>query len=90
MFWKRDPSPLELDKAKFELLRIQIELCPHMVYNAAIVREGSRWCCTLPCHSDPLQCVTAYGDSPQQACLNFDALWNTNPPDFEEDELEQF
>lgn len=92
MFWRKNKKKeaIELQTAQAELLRIQIEFLPHMRYPTTIVREGSRWVCSFQCHPDPLQCVTAYGDSPSQACANFDALWNADPPEIDPEELEQF
>lgn len=92
MFWRRNKQTdqIQLQVAQHELLRIQMEFLPHMRYPTVVVREGSRWVCSFPCHPDPLICVTAYGETPTQACNNFDLLWNSDPPEIDLEELEQF
>ncbi len=92
MFWKRNKKRdgIQVQVAHHELLRIRAEFLPHMLYPTVVVREGSKWVCSFPCHPDPMLCVTAYGETPAQACSNFDALWSASPPEIDAEELEQF
>lgn len=85
----------EAEAAKADEILTKMSFLPHRAWPVQIYREGSRWLCMLQHHPDPLQCVIAYGDSPAQACENFDALWNAPtemdfemPPDFYEEEEE--
>lgn len=64
------------DIAALQLMYAQMSLLPHSRVPVSITRDGSRWVCTFACHPDPMKCVIAYGESPSQACLNFDHLWN--------------
>ena len=73
---KKQKDQLEVEIAKTRLLRLQLQLLPHLRVPVRVYRDGSRWVCIFESHPDQLRCVIAYGDSPAQACSNFDALWN--------------
>ena len=83
------------EQAEIELRMIRMALLPHNYLPVNVTRDGSRWVCTYALgHDDPLQCVSSYGVSPKQACLNFDALWNgegyvLEGPEVEEEEDEE-
>ena len=88
---KRQKASIEIEIAKLRLLEQQVSFAPHLNVPVRVYRDGSRWVCVFESHPDPLRCVVAYGDSPAQACRNFDALWNG--PDFlidSEEPEEQF
>jgi hypothetical protein len=92
ILWRLRKKILEkqLQKAEAELMTAQHLMLPSNCFPVQIIREGSRWVCTFPCHPDPLQCVTAYGDSPLQATINFDNLWTGVGEIIETEEEEQF
>lgn len=71
----RQKASIEVDIAKAKLTRIQQQFLPHLNVPVRVYRDGSRWICIFESHPDPLRCVIAYGDSPSQACSNFDSLW---------------
>lgn len=73
---KKQKAQIEIEIAKMRLVRVQLGLLPHLRVPVRVFRDGSRWVCIFESHPDPLRCVVAYGDSPAQACSNFDALWN--------------
>lgn len=62
-----------------------LRLCPHYYLPTAIYTEGGKWICELEeCHEHQ-QGVIAYGDSPLEACMNFDKLWREGyGPEMEE------
>ena len=82
MFWKTlkaikmKIAENEMEESEALAIRARMSLMPHQQWPVTVTREGSKWVCSYPCHPDPLQCVTAYGDSPGQACSNFDSLWH--------------
>lgn len=53
----------------------QMRARPSYYTPCTIRRNGSRWECILASSSDPLECVVAYGDSPEEASANYDHLW---------------
>lgn len=72
---------LQEQQLKNEYARLRVEelkerLTPHCNVPVTIYREGSRWVCIFEGHPDETKCVVAYGESPKQACDNFDNLWN--------------
>ena len=73
---KRHILELKIERAKVKLLEAQYKLLPHRNVPARLYRDGSRWVCVFQSHPDPMKCVIAYGDSPMQACVNFDNIWN--------------
>lgn len=52
---------------------------PHVVMRARVFADGNQWCCL---YGDDLQVgVAGFGDTPQQACAEFDRAWfNAAPP----------
>jgi len=86
----------KIDKAKLEHLAVALTFRPSRQLPISVFREGGRWVCMFETDPDQLKCVIAYGDSPEQATQNFDALWNGTgqflPDQLEEDEdqLEEF
>ena len=86
----------KIERAKLEHLAVAMSFRPSRQLPICVVRDGGRWVCTFETDPDPLKCVTAYGDSPEQATQNFDALWNGTGaflPDVieeDEDQEEQF
>jgi len=84
---------LEVEAARLRVIEMQMRFLPHCNVPVTVTREGSRWVCMFETDPDPLNCVVAYGESPAQACSNFDALWNGAPGfvlEDQEDEEEQF
>lgn len=73
---KQQKATIEIEIAKLRLLEQQVSFAPHLNVPVRVYRDGSRWVCIFESHPDHLRCVVAYGDSPAQACRNFDALWN--------------
>jgi len=82
----------KLKRANYELGRTMTYMRPSMTYPVCVYLDGTRWVCTLETHNDPLKCPTAYGESPDQACNNFDHLWMGSAEFLvdQEDEEEQF
>ena len=66
----------KVKQAKIDYIRSLNWLRPSLSYPVNIKLDGSRWVCTLETDADPAKCPIAYGDSPRQACENFDCLWN--------------
>jgi hypothetical protein len=90
---KLEKARLQVEQEKLKLLELQLDFCPHRNIPVRVYRDGSRWVCSLESAPEPTNCVTAYGSSPQQACTNFDHIWNGTGfalPDQEEEEEEQF
>lgn len=91
---KRKRIALQIEVEKLRVLDMQLRFRPHCNVPVNVVRDGSRWVCLFESDQDPLKCVVAYGESPAQACANFDALWNGAPgfliDEEEEDHEEQF
>lgn len=83
---------VDLRTAQAKYATAMARLRPSQTYPVNITLDGSRWVCTLFTDSNPLKCVTAYGNSPSQACENFDLLWMGNSEFLidQEDELEEF
>lgn len=51
---------------------------PHIMYKAQIRNAGNAgWCCELKC-PDSVG-ITAYGKSPEEACIEFDRIWRGLP-----------
>jgi hypothetical protein len=69
-------------------LAARMTLMPSNRLPVTVYRDGSHWVCSFDCHPDPLKCVVAYGESPSQACANFDALWMGTAEVLEEPEEE--
>ena len=67
---------IKVKQAKVDYARSLTWLRPSMSYPVSISLDGSRWVCSLETDPDPLKCPVAYGESPRQACENFDCLWN--------------
>jgi len=90
---------LELKTAYFEMKEAEAKfanvfqrLRPSYSFPITLRRENARWVCLLETDPDILNCPIAYGNSPAQAMLNFDLLWNgagieIKPPDDEEEEF---
>ena len=90
---KKQEQQLKVELMKLKVLAQQLSFSPHLNVPIRVYREGSRWVCVFECDPEPLNCVMAYGESPAQACSNFDALWNGAPGfviEDQEDEEEQF
>ena len=86
-------------KLRFQLLQLQYR--PSLNLPVTVKRDGGHWVCLLETSDDLLECPVAYGESPFQATLNFDALWMgtahlLDAPDAEDDgdedddDLEEF
>lgn len=87
---KLEKARLQVEQEKLRLLQEQFNFCPHCYIPVRVYRDGSRWVCSLESDPDPMNCVIAYGSSPQQACNNFDHIWNgTGFALSEEDEEEE-
>jgi len=80
----------KIERAKLEHIAVMLSFRPSRQLPISVVREGAHWVCSFETDPDPLKCVTAFGDSPEQATQNFDALWNGagvfTPDAVEEDE----
>lgn len=77
--------------AKLDLFHALESLRPSHNLPVRVRLEGTRWVCILESDFDILKCPVAYGESPKQACENFDNLWNGNAEflvDQEEEEEE--
>lgn len=61
--------------AKLRHQLLQMNYRPSLNLPVSIRRDGGHWVCSLETSDDPLECPIAYGESPFQATLNFDALW---------------
>lgn len=83
---------MKLKCAKIDLVRSLNWLRPSYTFPVNVKLDGTRWVCYLETDPDPLKCPIAYGESPAQACENFDNLWNGNAEFLvdQEDEEEQF
>ena len=66
---------LKMSTARNKMVTSQLNMLPSARLPVGVIREGSRWMCILADHPELLECVVAYGDSPQQATMNFDSLW---------------
>lgn len=66
----------KIETAKLEHLSVLMSFRPSRQLPINIVREGGKWVCSFETDPDEMKCVTAYGDCPEQATQNFDALWN--------------
>lgn len=51
----------------------QLNGSPHVIYKAKVVQDGNAWCASVG--ENPMEGVFAYGDTPQQACEEFDKAW---------------
>ena len=71
---------VRLRNEKLKQSRIMLEFLPSYQLPVTITQENGRWVCGYYCHDDDMQNAVAYGDSPQQACMNFDQLWLGNVP----------
>jgi hypothetical protein len=83
----------KLKRAELSVSSQYMNFRPSRQLPISVRREGSRWLCVFECDDDPLKCVAAYGESPEQATMNFDYLWNGAPGfviEDEPDEEEQF
>ncbi len=83
---------IRVKSAKLDLARSMSLLRPSFIFPVNVYLDGSRWVCMLETHPDPLKCPIAYGESPAQACDNFDNLWMGSAKFLvdQEDEEEQF
>lgn len=83
---------IRVKSAKLDMVRSLNGLRPSYMYPVCVYLDGSRWVCSLETHHNPLKCPVAYGESPAQACENFDNLW-VGSAEFlvdQEEEEEQF
>ena len=48
---------------------------PHVIHNAQIIKDGNAWLCIL---GDLPTGVVGVGDTPKQACDDFDRAWYAN------------
>lgn len=47
-------------------------VAPHVIHGAHVYQDGDQWCCIL---GDLPTGVVGFGDTPQQACAEFDRIW---------------
>lgn len=80
----------KLETAKLLHFRAMRTLLPSSIYPVTIRRDGSRWICILQTDQNPLLCPAAYGDTPMEACTQFDSLWTEKGEVLDYDEEEQF
>ena len=76
---KKKILSVKLKTAQYEMIHVGMGLRPSRQLPISVVRDGSRWVCIFETDPDPLKCVIAYGESPEQATQNFDMLWNGAP-----------
>ena len=48
---------------------------PHVIHNAQVIKDGNAWLCIL---GDLPTGVVGVGDTPKQACDDFDRAWYAN------------
>ena len=65
----------DAEAAVMKLRLIQLRFRPSLNLPVRVYLEGGHWVCTLETSEEMLECPIAYGDSPHQACMNFDHLW---------------
>ena len=65
----------EAEAATLKLRLIQLGFRPSLNLPVRVYREGGHWVCVLETSEEMTECPVAYGDSPHQACINFDHLW---------------
>lgn len=81
---------LLVQAAELNLIEQKLMFLPSRSFPIMVHRDGSKWVCSFGFHPDPTFHVVAYGESPAQACTNFDALWaGTGVALEEEDEGEE-
>lgn len=85
-FLKLRWATAKTEKAELELEALRLALAPHNNLPVNIYRDGSNWVCILETHEDFTKCVVAYGSSPKQAALNFDAIWEGSDFIFDDEE----
>lgn len=83
---------VKLKQANYELGRTMTYMRPSMTYPVSVFLDGTRWVCLLDTHNDRMKCPQATGESPDQACDNFDHLWMGSAEFLvdQEEEEEQF
>jgi hypothetical protein len=86
-----------LDGANYERLAAKLKAAPHAIYGAVVWRLGGKngreWVCELPPPRGMPSSIKrrrpkAYGDTPEQACDNFDHLWEHGRKLLEDDDVE--
>jgi len=69
----------ELELIEVQTAKAELELAKHRLRpsygGTQVLRRGSRWLCILGCSEIEAECPHAYGDCPEEACLNFDLMW---------------
>ena len=50
-------------------------VAPHVIHNAQVIKDGNAWLCIL---GDLPTGVVGVGDTPKEACDDFDRAWNNN------------
>ena len=68
-------AQLEAQAAQLKLNLLTLRFRPSLNLPVRIYREGGHWTCVMETSEDMLECCVAYGDSPNQAAVNFDYLW---------------
>lgn len=86
---KKNILATDLKTATYKMLYAGSNLRPSRQLPISVLRDGGRWVCIFETDPDPLKCVIAYGDSPEQATQNFDMLWNGAPGFILDDEQEE-
>lgn len=59
---------LKMNDYVFQCMRID----PHVIHGAQVMLDGNQWCCIL---GDLATGVAGFGDTPQEACAEFDRIW---------------
>lgn len=73
---KKQILQTQLKSETYKMLHSGANLRPSRQLPINVVRDGGKWVCIFETDPDPLKCVVAYGNSPEQATQNFDMLWN--------------
>ena len=73
---KTEIASTNLQTAQLRAVYALNVLKPSFNFPVRVYLDGSRWVCIYDTNEDMLKCPVAYGESPKQACDNFDNLWN--------------
>ncbi len=68
-------AALRAETARLRYLREREEMRPSLMVYTITRRQGGNWMCIHPSSEDETECIVAYGESPDQAMRNFDALF---------------
>ena len=68
-------------KAKFDDAYVEHfnRMRPSVYLPVKVIRDGNAWSCSLywPEERNMMEQLVTYGDTPEEACINFDKAWTT-------------